>query len=67
MGKTPSSLVGCSKLPAIAPDLSPVHPPTIHMSERPATLDERVRSATFHRHYYYWDMRKTFKDRGWAR
>jgi hypothetical protein len=67
LGKTRGPLVGCGRTPAIGPGLAPGFPHTIHMSADPATLGEPVRCAPFHRHYYYWDTKKTFRDRRWAR
>ena len=37
------------------------------MSDDPDTLEERAHCAPFHRHYYHYDLKKIFNDRGWAR
>ena len=67
LGKTGGPVVGCRRVPDIGPGLALGRSPTIHMSDSPATLGKGVRCAPFHRHYYYWELRKTFRDRGWAR
>ena len=67
LGKTRGSVVRCGHTPDIGPGLALRRPPTIHMSDGPGTLGKGVRCAPFHRHYYYWGIRKTFRDRGWAR
>ena len=67
LGKTRAPVVGCRRSPDIGPGLMSLRPPTIHMSQTPATLGKGVGCAPFHRHYYYFELRKTFRDRGWAR
>ena len=67
LGKTRAPAVGCRQVPDIGPGLTLGRPPMIHMSDTPATLGKGVACAPFHRHYYYFDMRKNFRDRGWAR
>ena len=67
LGKTRVPAVGCRRVPDIGPGLMRGGPQTIHMSDTPATLDEGVTCAPFHRHYYYFDTRKNFRERGWAR
>ena len=42
-------------------------PQTIHMSDGLATLPKGLSSALFHSPYYYFDKKKFFNDRGWAR
>jgi hypothetical protein len=66
-GKTRGPAVRCGRVTRIGPGLTPGHPQAVHMSWGAARLGERVGCAPFHRHYYYWDTRKTFNDRGWAR
>ena len=67
LGRTRGPAVGCGRVAVVGPGLALDIPHSIHMSDAPATLGKQVRCAPFHRHYYYWDLRKTFRDRGWAR
>ena len=67
LGKPSGPVVRCGRPLDIGPRLALGRPQTIHMSDSPGTLGEEACCAPFHRHYYYRELRKTFRDRGWAR
>ncbi len=68
MGKTRGPHVGCQD-PIVSARRDPEgSPQTLHMSEAPSTLGERLRCAPFHSTYYYRSERKTYRSyRGWPR